>query len=56
MMDEAVKTHKETSFGWVLTVQELATVAKTWLARRAQAQAARAAKTAEASRRYLAPR
>lgn len=42
MMDEALKTHKETTFGWVLAVQR-------WLAARDKAPACKA-------RRYLAPR
>ena len=57
MMDEALKTHKETTFGWVLTIQNLVAAYKTRLFRRArqqEAEAARAAKTAP--RRYLAPR
>jgi hypothetical protein len=43
MMDEALKTHTETMFGWVLVVQQL------WAALRAPAS------TPQRSR-YLAPR
>lgn len=43
MMEEALKTHKETTFGWVLALQEL------WAALRAP-------NTAGKRPRYLAPR
>ena len=40
MMDEAMKSHKETSFGWVLMLQELGQrVAARRAARRAAVQA-----------------
>jgi hypothetical protein len=54
MMDEAVKTHKETTFGWVLLIQEFVARCKAWLIRRAAAQAAEAERAAP--RRHLAPR
>jgi hypothetical protein len=53
-MDEAVKTHKETSFGWVLAVQQMIAAYRARLARLAREQAAEAAKPAP--RRHLAPR
>jgi hypothetical protein len=53
-MDEAIKTHKETSFGWVLAVQQLIAAYRARLARLAREQAAEAAKAAP--RRHLAPR
>lgn len=57
MMDEAIKTHKETTFGWVLLVQEWIAARKARLARLAHEQAARAVREAEAKpRRHLAPR
>jgi hypothetical protein len=43
MMEEALKTHKETAFGWVLALQELWT-------------ALRAPNTAGKRPRYLTPR
>jgi hypothetical protein len=43
MMDEALKTHKETTFGWVLSLRQL------WTALRAPAAMPRRP-------RYLAPR
>jgi hypothetical protein len=46
MMDEALKTHKETSFGWLLALQQL------WAALRAPARPA----TAPRRLRYLVPR
>lgn len=60
MMDEAIKTHKETSFGWVLMLQEfLQRSAVRRAVRRAAAQA-RARALAEETRakplRYLTPR
>ncbi|MGR4866379.1 hypothetical protein [Caulobacter sp. LARHSG274] len=55
MMDEVFKTHKETTFGWVLAVQELVTAAKARRARRRAAAAARPAPTRKPMR-YLAPR
>ena len=56
-MDEAIKTHKETTFGWLLTVQELTAACKAWLARRARERAAEAIRDAQAKpRRHLAPR
>jgi hypothetical protein len=57
MMDNALKTHKETSFGWVLLVEERLAAGKAWLARRARKQAADAAREVQAKpRRYLGPR
>lgn len=53
-MDEALKTHKETSFGWVLAVQQMIAVSRARLARLAREQAAEAAEVAP--RRHLAPR
>jgi len=56
-MDEALKTHKETSFGWVLAVRELVTAYRARLARLAREQTAEALREAEAKpRRSLAPR
>lgn len=56
-MDEAVKTHKETTFGWVLLVQEWIAARKAWLASKAREQKAAASREAQAKpRRYLAPR
>jgi hypothetical protein len=54
VMDEAIKTHKETTFGWVLAVQQLIAAYRARLARLAREQSAEAIKTA--SRRPLAPR
>jgi hypothetical protein len=59
MMDEVFKTHKETTFGWVLAVQQLVTAVQARRARRrAAAKAAAPARpaTARPSPRYLAPR
>ena len=57
MMDEALRTHKETTFGWVLTIQSLVAAYKARLIRRARDQEAEAARAAKAApRRYLAPR
>ena len=59
MMDEAIKTHKETSFGWVLAAQKLlAAVRRAKAARRPTAAAAKAAQTPRPPKpmRYLAPR
>lgn len=57
MMDEAVKTHKETTFGWVLLIQERIAARKAWLARLAREQADEAIREARSTpRRYLAPR
>ena len=57
MMDQAFKTHKETTFGWVLFVQEWIAARKIGMVHRAQAQAAKAIRDAQAKpRRYLAPR
>jgi hypothetical protein len=53
-MDEAVKTHKETTFGWVLAVQQIIATYRARLARLAREQAAEAAKAAP--RRHLTPR
>jgi hypothetical protein len=56
-MDEAVKTHKETTFGWMLAVQELIAAYRARLARLAREQAAEAIREAQAHpRRHLAPR
>jgi len=53
MMDEAVKTHKETTFGWLLMVQEF----RGWRAARRAASVARIKAIGEATRarpiRYL---
>ncbi|WP_165185902.1 hypothetical protein [Caulobacter soli] len=57
MMDEALKTHKESAFGWVLLIQEWVAARKAAVARRAREQAAEAIREARAKpRRYLAPR
>jgi hypothetical protein len=57
MMDEALKTHKETAFGWVQAIRELVAAYRIRLARLAREQAAEAIREAEAKpRRYLAPR
>jgi hypothetical protein len=57
MMDEAIKTHKETTFGWVLLIQEWVAARRARLARLASEQAVEAAREAQAKpRRYLAPR
>jgi len=53
MMDEAVKTHKETTFGWLLMVQDF----RRWRAARRAADAARIKAISDATRarpiRYL---
>ena len=60
MMDEAIKTHKETSFGWVLMLQELRQrMAVHRTARRAAVQAqlkALGEETRAKPMRYLGPR
>lgn len=57
MMDEAIKTHKETTFGWVLMVQEWIVARRARLARLASEQAAEAVREVQAGpRRPLAPR
>jgi predicted metal-dependent hydrolase len=57
MMDDAFKTHKETTFGWVLLIQDCVAARKVRLARLAREQAAEAIRAAQATpRRYLAPR
>jgi hypothetical protein len=57
MMDEAIKTHKETTFGWALLVQEWIAARRARLARLASEQAAQAVREAQAKpRRHLAPR
>ena len=60
MMDEAIKTHKETSFGWVLMLQELGQrMAARRAARRAAIQAqikALGGETRAKPMRYLGPR
>jgi hypothetical protein len=57
MMDEAIKTHKETTFWWVLLVQEWIAARRARLARLASEQAAQAVREAQAKpRRHLAPR
>jgi hypothetical protein len=60
MMDEAIKTHKETSFGWVLMLQELRQrMATRRAARRAAVQAqikALGEETRAKPMRYLGPR
>lgn len=53
-MDEALKTHKETTFGWMLVIEKLIGAYRVRLTRLAREQAAEAAKTA--ARRPLAPR
>ncbi len=53
-MDEAIKTHKETTFGWVLVIQQLITAWRARLDRLAREQAAEASRAT--SRRPLAPR
>ena len=53
-MDEAIKTHKEATFGWVLAIQEIVAAWRAWLGRLARKQAAEATRTA--SRRPLVPR
>lgn len=56
-MDEALKTHKETTFGWVLGIQELVAACRARLARLAREEAAEAIREAQAKpRRYLGPR
>lgn len=57
MMDQTIKTHKETAFARAPMVQAWIVAGKTWLARRARAQAAQAIMETQAKpRRYLAPR
>lgn len=60
MMDEAIKTHKETSFGWVLMLQELRQgMAARRAARHAAIQAqikALGEETRAKPMRYLGPR
>jgi hypothetical protein len=57
MMDEAIKTHKETTFGWVLLVQEWIVARRARLARLAQEQATEAVRDVQTKpRRHLAPR
>ncbi|TCS16768.1 hypothetical protein [Caulobacter sp. BK020] len=57
MMDQAFKTHKETTFGWVLLVQEWIIARRARLARLAHEQAVAAMREAQAKpRRHLAPR
>jgi hypothetical protein len=57
MMDEALKTHKENTFGWMLAIEELIAAYRARLARLAREQAAEAIREAQAEpRRYLAPR
>ena len=60
MMDEAIKTHKETSFGWVLMLQEFRQrMAARRTARRAAVQAqinALGEETRAKPMRYLGPR
>ena len=57
MMDQVFKTHKETTFGWPLMVQEWIAARKVRMVHRAHAQAAKAIRDAQAKpRRYLAPR
>jgi hypothetical protein len=57
MMDEAIKTHKETTFGWVLLVQEWIVARRARLARLAREQAAEAVRDVQTRpRRHLAPR
>lgn len=59
MMDEAIKTHKETSFGWVLALQHLAAAFRRARTSRRMAGAAESAvqnPTPPKPMRYLAPR
>lgn len=57
MMDQAFKTHKEVTFGWVLLVQEWIVARRARMARLAKEQAAAAMREAQAKpRRHLAPR
>ena len=60
MMDEAVKTHKETTFGWVLAWQEFRRRQAVRRAARRVADEARLAAIRDAAlakpMRYLAPR
>jgi hypothetical protein len=57
MMDQAFKTHKETTFGWALLIQEWIAARKARLARLGHKQAAQAMREAQAKpRRHLAPR
>jgi hypothetical protein len=57
VMDEAIKTHKETTFGWVLAIQHLIAAYRARLVRLAREQAAEAIRETQAKpRRHLAPR
>ena len=53
-MGEAIRIHKEITFGRLALIQRRAAACKAWLARQAREQAANAAQAAP--RRYLAPR
>lgn len=56
-MDEALKTHKESTFGWVQAARELIASYRARLVRLAGEQADEAEREAQAKpRRYLAPR
>jgi hypothetical protein len=57
MMDEAVKTHKELTFGWVLAIQEMIAACRARLARVAREQSVEAIRDARVKpRRHLTPR
>uniref|UniRef100_B0T0F1 Uncharacterized protein n=1 Tax=Caulobacter sp. (strain K31) TaxID=366602 RepID=B0T0F1_CAUSK len=57
MMDEALKTHKETTFGWVLAIQQGIAARRARLAHLARERTAAAIREAGAKpRRYLTPR
>ena len=57
MMNEAIKTHKETVFGWALWLQNAVADQQARLARRALEQTARMIADVQATpRRFLAPR
>ena len=57
MMDVALKTHKETTFGWMLTIQDLVRACRARGARRRAARAAVIkAPAAPKPMRYLTPR
>jgi hypothetical protein len=54
MMDEALKTHKESTFGWMLAVEELIAAFRARLARLACEQTEEAIREAQGRRRrYL---
>lgn len=55
MMEEVFKTHKETTFGWLLAVQQLVAAVKARRARR-RAMASAGSGAVRKPLRYLAPR